>query len=240
MSPPPLAPDGHIDLPYTVEDELSLPMVTDDPQALKPVREGMSFKGWVECAEDGSFDSNLVPSMEVVLPVGSHGDRHYRAVWSFALRFEVPSAVGFRLDLADDPAFADEPYGPVQAVAGDGMEFRSLSLGSLAIADVALDVAGAQPDGVVTDRSKVSLRVMDARLPEPWCGWVPLPTTLAPEAVGPFDLAALGFGDGNALAPLASKPLRYEIEVQDPTTTLAGEVANLPLARIVFTVKGLW
>ena len=69
--------------------------------------------------------------------------------------------------------------------------------------------------------------------------WVPLPTTSAPERVDPYDLGALGFGDGNALAPLASKPLRYDIEVQDPVTTLAGEV-DLPLAKIVFTVKGLW
>ena len=108
----PLAPDGHFDLPYTVEDEVRLPMVTDDPSVPKPVREGMSFVGWVECAEDGTHDSNLVPSMEVVLPVGSHGDRHYRAVRSFALRFEVPSAVGFRFDLADDDAFADALTAP--------------------------------------------------------------------------------------------------------------------------------
>ena len=201
----PLAPDGHFDVAYTVEDEVRLPMVTDDPTVPKPVREGMSFVGWVECAEDGSFDPDLVPSMEVVLPVGSHGDRHYRAVWSFALRFEVPSAVSFRFDLAD----------------------------------VAVDVAGADPDAIVSDRSKVQLRVMDASLPDPWTGWVPLPTTSAPERVDPYDLGALGFGDGNALAPLASKPLRYDIEVQDPVTTLAGEV-DAPLAKIVFTVKGLW
>ena len=80
---------------------------------------------------------------------------------------------------------------------------------------------------------------MDASLPDPWVGWVPLPTTSAPERVDPYDLASLGFGDSNALAPLASKPLRYELEVQDPTTTLAGEV-DLPLARIVLTVKGMW
>ena len=235
----PLAPDGHFDMPYTVEDEVRLPTVTDDPTVPKPVREGMSFVGWVECAEDGSFDPDLVPSMEVVLPVGSHGDRHYRAVWSFALRFEVPSAVSFRFDLADDPAFADAPYGPVHVVSGDGVEMRSLSLGQLAVADVAVDVAGADPDAIVSDRSKVQLRVMDASLPDPWTGWVPLPTTSAPERVDPYDLGALGFGDGNALAPLASKPLRYDIEVQDPVTTLAGEV-DASLARIVFTVKGLW
>ena len=235
----PLASDGHFDLPYTVEGEVRLPMVTDDPSVPKPVREGMSFVGWVECAEDGSFDSNLVPSMEVVLPVGSHGERHYRAVWSFALRFEVPSAVGFRFDLADDPAFEHAPHGPVHVVSGDGVEMRSLSLGQLAVADVAVDVAGADPDAIVSDRSKVQLRVMDASLPDPWTGWVPLPTTSAPERVDPYDLGALGFGDGNALAPLASKPLRYDIEVQDPVTTLAGEV-DAPLAKIVFTVKGLW
>ena len=235
----PLASDGHFDLPYTVEDEVRLPTVTDDPSVPKPVREGMSFVGWVECSEDGSFDSNLVPSMEVVLPAGSHGDRHYRAVWSFALRFEVPSAVGFRFDLADDPDFADAPHGPVHVVSGDGVEMRSLSLGQLSVADVAVDVAGADPDSIVSDRSKVQLRVMDASLPDPWTGWVPLPTTSAPERVDPYDLGALGFGDGNALAPLASKPLRYDIEVQDPVTTLAGEV-DAPLAKIVFTVKGLW
>ena len=123
----PLAPDGHFDVGYTVEDEVRLPMVTDDPTVPKPVREGMSFVGWVECDPDGSFDSNLVPSMEVMLPAGSHGERHYRAVWSFALRFEVPSAVSFRFDLADDPAFADAPYGPVQVVSGGGVELRSLS-----------------------------------------------------------------------------------------------------------------
>ncbi len=235
----PLAPDGHFDIAYTVEDEVRLPTVTDDPTVPKPVREGMSFVGWVECDPDGSFDSNLVPSMEVVLPAGSHGDRHYRAAWSFALRFEVPSAVGFRFDLADDDAFENAPHGPVHVVSGDGVEMRSLSLGQLAVADVAVDVAGADPDAIVSDRSKVQLRVMDASLPDPWTGWVPLPTTSAPERVDPYDLGALGFGDGNALAPLASKPLRYDIEVQDPVTTLAGEV-NLPLAKIVFTVKGLW
>ena len=235
----PLAPDGHFDVPYTVEGEVRLPMVTDDPSVPKPVREGMSFVGWVECAEDGSFDPDLVPSMEVVLPVGSHGERHYRAVWSFALRFEVPSAVGFRFDLADDPAFEHAPHGPVHVVSGDGVEMRSLSLGQLAVADVAVDVAGADPDAIVSDRSKVQLRVMDASLPDPWTGWVPLPTTSAPERVDPYDLGALGFGDGNALAPLASKPLRYDIEVQDPVTALAGEV-DASLAKIVFTVKGLW
>ncbi len=235
----PLAPDGHFDVPYTVEGEVRLPMVTDDPSVPKPVREGMSFVGWVECAEDGSFDPDLVPSMEVVLPAGSHGERHYRAVWSVALRFEAPSAVSFRLDLADDAAFADAPHGPVAKVEGEGVELRSLSAGPLAVADVAVDVAGADPDSIVTDRSKVQLRVMDATLPDPWAGWVPLPTTPVPERVDPYDLASLGFGDGNALAPLASKPLRYEIEVQDPVTTLAGEV-DLPLARIVLTVKGLW
>ncbi len=235
----PLAPDGHYDLPYTVEGEVRLPMVTDDPSVPKPVREGMDFKGWVECGPDGSFDADAVPQPEVVLPAGSHGERHYRAVWSVALRFEAPSAVSFRLDLADDAAFADAPYGPVAKVEGEGVELRSLSAGPLAVADVAVDVAGADPDSIVTDRSKVQLRVMDATLPDPWAGWVPLPTTPVPERVDPYDLASLGFGDGNALAPLASKPLRYEIEVQDPTTTLAGEV-DLPLARIVLTVKGLW
>ena len=235
----PLAPDGHYDLPYTVEGEVRLPMVTDDPSVPKPVREGMDFKGWVECGPDGSFDADAVPQPEVVLPAGSHGERHYRAVWSVALRFEAPSAVSFRLDLADDAAFADAPYGPVAKVEGEGVELRSLSAGPLAVADVVVDVAGADPDSIVTDRSKVQLRVMDATLPDPWAGWVPLPTTPVPERVDPYDLASLGFGDGNALAPLASKPLRYEIEVQDPTTTLAGEV-DLPLARIVLTVKGLW
>ncbi len=235
----PLAPDGHFDLPYTVEDEVRLPAVTDDPAVPKPVREGMSFVGWVGCAADGVTHPGLVPEPDLVLPAGSHGDRHYRAVWFFALRFEVPSAVGFRFDLADDPAFEHAPHGPVHVVSGDGVEMRSLSLGQLAVADVAVDVAGADPDAIVSDRSKVQLRVMDASLPDPWTGWVPLPTTSAPERVDPYDLGALGFGDGNALAPLASKPLRYDIEVQDPVTTLAGEV-DASLARIVFTVKGLW
>ena len=107
------------------------------------------------------------------------------------------------------------------------------------MADVAVDVAGADPDAIVSDRSKVQLRVMDASLPDPWAGWVPLPTTSAPERVDPYDLGALGFGEVNALAPLGTKPLRYEAEVQDLTTTLAGEV-DASLARIVFTVKGLW
>ncbi len=235
----PLAPDGHYDLPYTVEGEVRLPMVTDDPSIPKPVREGMDFKGWVECGPDGSFDADAVPQPEVVLPAGSHGERHYRAVWSVALRFEAPSAVSFRLDLADDAAFADAPYGPVAKVEGEGVELRSLSAGPLAVADVAVDVAGADPDSIVTDRSKVQLRVMDASLPEPWAGWIPLPTTAAPEKVDPYDLASLGFGEGNALVPLGTKPLRYEIEVQDPTTTLAGEV-DLPLAKVVLTVRGMW
>ena len=51
-------------------------------------------------------------------------------MWSFALRFEVPSAVGFRFDLADDPAFEHAPHGPVHVVSGDGVEMRSLSLGT--------------------------------------------------------------------------------------------------------------
>ena len=238
----PLAPDGHFDVRYTVEDEVRLPMVTDDPAVPKPVREGMSFVGWVGCTADGVTHPGLVPEPDLVLPAGSHGEKHFRAVWSFALRFEVPSAVSFRFDLADDPAFADAPYGPVHVVSGDGVEMRSLSLGQLAVADVAVDVEGARPDDVVTDRSKVMLRVRDASLPEPWsAGWAPLPRFAGspPEQVDPFELADIGFGDANPVAPLSSKPLKYEIELQEPAATLAGEV-DAPLARIVFTVKGLW
>ena len=238
----PLAPDGHFDVRYTVEDEVRLPMVTDDPAVPKPVREGMSFVGWVGCTADGVTHPGLVPEPDLVLPAGSHGEKHFRAVWSFALRFEVPSAVSFRFDLADDDAFADAPYGPVQVVSGDGVELRSLSLGQLAVAGVAVDVEGARPDDVVTDRSKVMLRVRDASLPEPWsAGWAPLPRFAGspPEQVDPFELADIGFGDANPVAPLSSKPLKYEIELQEPAATLAGEV-DAPLARIVFTVKGLW
>ena len=234
----PLAPDGHFDVAYTVEDEVRLPAVTDDPAVPKPVREGMSFVGWVECTADGVTHPGLVPEPDLVLPAGSHGEKHFRAVWSF----EVPSAVGFRFDLADDPAFEDAPHGPVHVVSGEGVEMRSLSLGQLAVAGVAVDVEGARPDDVVTDRSKVMLRVRDASLPEPWsAGWAPLPRFAGspPEQVDPFELADIGFGDANPVAPLSSKPLRYEIELQEPAATLAGEV-DAPLARIVFTVKGLW
>ena len=235
----PMAPDGHFDMAYTVEDEVRLPAVSDDPAEPRPVREGMEFKGWVECAADGASDPAAIPQLEVVLPAGSHGERHFKAVWAYALRFEVPSAVGFRFDLADDPAFADAPYGPVDTVEGDGVEFRSLSLGRLAIADVALDVVGSQPDDIVKDRSQVSLRVMDATSTYDY-GWVPLPTTSAPERLDPYDLADLGFGTANAVSPLGTKPLRYQIEIQDPLTNLVGEVTNLPLAKVVFTVQGLW
>ena len=235
----PMAPDGHFDMAYTVEAEVRLPAVSDDPAEPRPVREGMEFKGWVECAANGASDPAAIPQLEVVLPAGSHGECHFKAVWAYALRFEVPSAVGFRFDLADDPAFADAPYGPVDTVEGDGVEFRSLSLGRLAIADVALDVVGSQPDDIVKDRSQVSLRVMDATSTYDY-GWVPLPTTSAPERLDPYDLADLGFGTANAVSPLGTKPLRYQIEIQDPLTNLVGEVTNLPLAKVVFTVQGLW
>ena len=107
----PLAPDGHFDMAYTVEGKVVLPRVTDDLTVPRPVRPGMEFKGWVACGPDGSYDAGAVPQPEVTLPVGSHGERHYRAVWAVALRFEVPSVVSFRFDLADDPAFEGEPYG---------------------------------------------------------------------------------------------------------------------------------
>ncbi len=42
------------------------------------------------------------------------------------------------------------------------------------------------------------------------------------------------------MSPLGTKPLRYQIEIQDPLTNLVGEVTNLPLAKVVFTVQGLW
>ena len=232
----PLAPDGHYDLAYTVEDEVTLPTVSDEEEALKPVREGMEFKGWVACDAGGAVAEGAVPALEVTLPKGSSGERHYKAVWAFAMRFEVPSAVSFRFDLADDDAFADAPYGPVSTVQGEGVELRSLSQGRLYVADLAADVTGAEPDAIVTDRSKVMLRCMGASVEDEGYGYVPLPRTSAPEGVDPLDLPALGFGQANALGPMGKLPLRYDVRINDPLTTLAGEVDGKALASIVFTV----
>ena len=232
----PLAPDGHYDLPYTVEDELVLPTVSDDEAAAKPVQEGMEFKGWVACEPDGSVAEGALPALVVTVPKGSSGDRHYKATWSFAMRFEVPSAVGFRFDLADDDAFADAPYGPVSTVEGEGVEFRSLSRGRLYVADLQADVTGAEPDAIVTDRSKVMLRCMGAAVEDQGYGYLPLPRASSPEGLDPSDLPGLGFGEANALAPMGKLPLRYDVSITDPLTTLAGEVDGKKLASIVFTV----
>ncbi len=232
----PLAPDGHYDLPYTVEDELVLPTVSDDEAAAKPVQEGMEFKGWVACEPDGSVAEGALPALVVTVPKGSSGDRHYKATWSFAMRFEVPSAVGFRFDLADDDAFADAPYGPVSTVKGEGVEFRSLSRGRLYVADLQADVTGAEPDAIVTDRSKVMLRCMGAAVEDQGYGYLPLPRASSPEGLDPSDLPGLGFGEANALAPMGKLPLRYDVSITDPLTTLAGEVDGKKLASIVFTV----
>ena len=225
----PMAEDGHFDLPFTVEAAVSLPSISAGAQGAKPVREGMEFKGWVACAEDGSAEAGAVPQLEVTLPAGSHGDRHYLATWAVSMRFEVPSSVAFRYDLADE----DDP---VSKVEGEGVAFRSLSQGRLYVADLAADVAGAEPDSIVTAREKVLLRCMSASAADAGYGWLPLPRTAAPERVAPEDLVELGFGKENALAPMGTAPLRYEIVVQDPLTTLAGEVDGLPLAKMVFTV----
>ena len=232
----PLAPDGHYDMPYTVEDELVLPTVSDDEAAAKPVQEGMEFKGWVACEPDGSVTEGALPALAVTVPKGSSGDRHYKATWSFAMRFEVPSAVGFRFDLADDDAFADAPYGPVSTVEGEGVEFRSLSRGQLYVADLQADVTGAEPDAIVTDRSKVMLRCMGAAVEDQGYGYLPLPRASSPEGLDPSDLPGLGFGEANALAPMGKLPLRYDVSITDPLTTLAGEVDGKKLASIVFTV----